>query len=239
MVDSRKSVFLVGLMVLLCLPSWAAAEQPDAPRKTGPPASSSPDEQASSKTPVTDAYRSLLAEGAGTSKKPGATEPTESTPAGDLPWSSFWILFGGAAVVAVVGWGIPHFREGKFGEPTIECEHLHSMKLAPKHQLSMVEVEGRRLLLGLSEGEMRVLTELDAPARGPTKAPESTAAWDQVLREAVSTPPDTDQGPASGRRTPTSLNARGGAATAKTSANRESDSVVCGLETLRKQRGKS
>jgi flagellar biogenesis protein FliO len=239
----------------------STADKPAADKPADPPADPSPSDEPAEDA---DAYRALLEQGAGQPVGDGEVQKP-ATPAGEVPMSSFWILFGGAGLIALGGWAYQKYRTGQTPNALVEMEHVRSMKLGTKHQLTIVEVEGRRLLLGLSDGHMQVLAELDAvPAARSSTALGSTAlsqaasrqsdedTWQAMLQEAIDSGPrpeghdglfrrtDADRSSRSTRNTRNTRSSRDEARSElrrASRANLESDSVVCGLESLKSQAG--
>jgi flagellar biogenesis protein FliO len=194
-----------------------------------------------------------------TNKAPQAPAPAEEAP---NPFGAAAVLFLGAGVVALGAWGLQKWKLGRDGFDARTMTHVQSMRLGPKHQVSVVDVQGRRFLIGLADGAITLLSEVDAaeaapkstparavgddPVRAAANMPESTMTWSSVFdeaREKLDAVAGTD-----GRVVPFSAETGGEqkvdayrkAAKARTGRGnapraRESDSVVVALEQLEKQ----
>jgi flagellar biogenesis protein FliO len=69
------------------------------------------------------------------------------------------VLFLGAGLVAAVGFVLQRRRNG--GSPAANpIRHLQSIRLGARQQVTLVEIDGRRLLLGVSDKDIRLLGDL-------------------------------------------------------------------------------
>lgn len=175
------SLFLCTALALSA--SAAFAEQPTA------------DGDASAPSPTMDA---LLAQGASDSatvssdSTANTSSPTRESN-GSSPVSLLLFAFG-AGLICVAGVGAAKYskRTPKLEEERLS--HIQSMRLGNKHQISVVEVHGQLLLLGLADGHICLLDRLDAAARteqAEASSPQSeggenlTGAWDSMFKRAV------------------------------------------------------
>ena len=105
---------------------------------------------------------------------PGKTL-SETTPS---PFQ-FLIFFGGAALLALGAWVFKRYRHEFGNGEAIPMDHLQSMQIGHKHQLSVVQVGGETLLLGVTKDNVEMLSKLtdenlgtaQPPVRDRTRAP--------------------------------------------------------------------
>lgn len=71
-----------------------------------------------------------------------------------------WVLFFGAAVVLVLGWLIQRYRNYLLPSSMQVMRHVQTMKIGSRHYVSLIEVENRRLLIGVSDGSVKLLADL-------------------------------------------------------------------------------
>ncbi len=80
---------------------------------------------------------------------------------------SFLILFASVAVVIGVLFVLKRiskrFTQG--GENSVNLKVLSKLSLAPKNHIYVVEADGKKLLLGVSEKSINTLAELSSPAQ--------------------------------------------------------------------------
>ncbi|MCA9565178.1 MAG: FliO/MopB family protein, partial [Myxococcales bacterium] len=90
-----------------------------------------------------------------------AAESAEPQPAGPPSTSSLSILFLGAGLVVIAGWVLVKRSGGGRKLPAdSQMQHLQSMRLGSKQQVSLVKVGERRLLLGVAESGITLLADL-------------------------------------------------------------------------------
>jgi hypothetical protein len=165
-----------------------------------------------------------------------ATEKSDTVKSADDPYSgSSWILFAGAGAVALMGWGATQWKRRQNDFSGNAIEQINSLTLGPKHRVSVIEVDGKRLLIGLTDGHMSVLSDLGRAEPKEDKASE--IAWKEALTAArarvfadvtaetprpVANPITENSGMFQGfERKP-----------AQPRQNRETDSVMIGLKAL-------
>lgn len=166
--------------------------------------------------------------------QPLATAEKPAAPAD--PNSSLWVLLFGAGLVAAGGFAVTKYRDRLTpGIKQKPMEHVHTMRLGTKHHVSIIEVDGRRFMLGLADEAVSLIAELDAPERPTEKTwfneeeaneeevagtniidASKYAQWESVLNRARQTTMPTER-PMRNRRV----------------ADHETDSVMAGLQALR------
>jgi len=94
------------------------------------------------------------------------------------------LILGAGAVVlvlAIVFWLLKQ-RFGAAGPAQVDCRVLATLALGPRERLAIVRVEKRRLVLGVTNGSVQCLCELD-------EAPDAPAAnaqgWSGLLAQAI------------------------------------------------------
>jgi flagellar biogenesis protein FliO len=119
---------------------------------------------------------------------PGKTL-SETTPS---PFQ-FLIFFGGAALLALGAWVFKRYRHEFGNGEAIPMDHLQSMQIGHKHQLSVVQVGGETLLLGVTKDNVEMLSKLTDENLGtaqqnPTTSPGSNSSplssWKDVIQQA-------------------------------------------------------
>ncbi len=112
-----------------------------------------------------------------------ATEKSDTVKSADDPYSgSSWILFAGAGAIALMGWGATQWKRRQNDFSGNAIEQINSLTLGPKHRVSVIEVDGKRLLIGMTDGHMSVLTDLGRAEPKEDKASE--IAWKEALTAA-------------------------------------------------------
>ncbi len=151
----------------------------------------------------------------------------EPQPAPALP-RGLWVFFFGAAGIAGLGWVLQRYKD-QLRPPSLSAiRHVQTMKLGTRHMVSLIEVGDRRLLLGLSDGSVSLLSDLGTAGvleeRRAEKAPDTRTGrqrWEEALataRVAAEEKGLFPESPEEDRR-------------------RETDSVVIGLRALEEQYG--
>jgi flagellar biosynthetic protein FliO len=105
-----------------------------------------------------------------------------------LGWESLALSFASLGVVCLVAWGALRLLAGRgFGRggPAGRAVRvLARCPLEPRRSVYVIEAAGRCLLVGVGEGPMTVLAELDAD-KLPAPAPEARLPGAQRLGELV------------------------------------------------------
>ncbi len=77
-------------------------------------------------------------------------------------WGSVWLSLASLGVVCVVAWGALRVLAGRgVGKASGAVRVLARCPLEPRRSVYVIEAGGRCLLVGVSEGPMTVLAELD------------------------------------------------------------------------------
>ena len=184
----------VSLFVFTALALGASAALAEQPAVDASKTSSAP-------SPTMEA---LLSEGAADKATTDASANAADSPAqpqksgGSSPVSLLLFAFG-AGLICIAGVGAAKYgrRTPKIADEKLE--HVQSMRLGNKHQISVVEVHGQLLLLGLADGHICLLDRLDALPREASTSEEAssspreddggedlTSAWDTMFKRAVS-----------------------------------------------------
>lgn len=80
----------------------------------------------------------------------------------DVGWGAVWLSMGSLGVVCVVAWGALRLLAGRgVGKATGAVRVLARCPLEPRRSVYVIEAGGRCLLVGVGEGPMTVLAELD------------------------------------------------------------------------------
>lgn len=146
--------------------------------------------------------------------------------------STSWIFFLGTGLIALGGWGITQWRKRQVGVDGDAIEHINSLAIGPKHRVSVIEVDGKRLLIGLSDGHITLLSDLGA-ANPQT---EESGDWREVLEatrsRVFSDAPAPEPRPPVTERSGTFERFEGRTPGVQPRKNRETDSVMIGLKAL-------
>lgn len=164
-------------------------------------------------------------------------EKTNTVKSGESPYSeSGWILFVGAGVIALAGWGATQWKRRQNDFSGNAIEQINSLALGPKHRVSVIEVDGKRLLIGMTDGHMSVLTDLGRAEPKEDKVAE--AAWKDALsaaRSRVFTDAPAEPARPSVANPPLTENSgmfQSFDRSPQPRQNRETDSVMIGLKAL-------
>jgi flagellar biosynthetic protein FliO len=110
--------------------------------------------------------------------------------AGQLPglgWSSVVLSFASLGIVCLVAWGALRLLAGRgVGKASGAVRVVARCPLEPRRSVYVVEAAGRCFLIGVGDGPMAVLAELDADrlkAEGDAKVPSTPFA--DVLARAL------------------------------------------------------
>ena len=80
----------------------------------------------------------------------------------DVGWGAVWLSMASLGVVCLVAWGALRLLAGKgLGKATGAVKVLARCPLEPRRALYVIEAGGKCLLVGVGEGPMTVLAELD------------------------------------------------------------------------------
>lgn len=183
--------------------------------------------QATPAMPQSDAADALLAK----AQDPAAPVATVKS-ADDSYAQSSWIFFFGTGLIALAGWGLTAWKKRQTSFDGNAIEHINSLALGPKHRVSVIEVDGKRLLIGLTDGHMSVLSDLGGAKS--ESAPEP-ADWREALESARSR---VFSEPVVETKTPVTEHSgmfdrfEGRTPDTRPRKNRETDSVMIGLKAL-------
>jgi len=152
-----------------------------------------------------------------TGKKPES--PMEST---------LWIFFVGTGLIAIAGFVLTQWKARQNLILGNDMQVVHSLNLSPKQRLVIVEFEGTRLLLAVSDSGIALLKTLDEEPKEPEPQSKSDL-WLAALRGTAQTNPSPKDSPQATEHSGlfAQMDARPAVKT-----NRESDSVLIGLKSL-------
>jgi flagellar biogenesis protein FliO len=117
--------------------------------------------------------------------------------AGSLPglgWSSVMLSLASLGVVCLVAWGALRLLAGRgVGKASGAVRVIARCPLEPRRSVYVVEAAGRSFLIGVGEGPMTVLAELDgdkvmAAAEAPVAGPRFVEVLARVLGKRVESP---------------------------------------------------
>jgi flagellar biosynthetic protein FliO len=108
-------------------------------------------------------------------------------------WQSVALSFASLALVCVVAWGALRLLAGRgAGRASGAIRVLARCPLEPRRSVYVIEAAGRCLLVGVGDGPMAVLAELDAAKMPPTPVPAPPRFAEilgRALRRGGSAPP--------------------------------------------------
>ena len=178
----RHLVSFFVCMALALSASAAFAEQPEPSSASAPsPTMEALLEQGSRESVTSEAEASAT------------SAPTHKSNGNSSPVSLLLFAFG-AGLICVAGVGAAKYSKRTPKLEETQLSHIQSMRLGNKHQVSVVEVHGQLLLLGLADGHICLLDRLDSAASSesataPSPQKESsenlTGAWDSMFKRAV------------------------------------------------------
>ena len=157
-----------------------------------------------------------------------ATPAQEAAAPAQDPYSeTMWIFFVGTGLIALAGFGITQWKARRHTFDDAPMHVVHSLNLSPKHRLVVVELDGKQLLLGVSDAGIHVLNANEAQQTQAPQAQEAPKAdlWLEALRQSKNLPVEPKTQEHSGLFA--QVDAR-----PQTRTNRESDSVLIGLKSL-------
>lgn len=106
----------------------------------------------------------------------GVSCPAPGAPSSGAPSSvtllGLVFLLGLGGAVAAFMW--QRRREGDHAAPGA-LRHIHSLQLGQNHQVSLIEVDGRSMVVGLTQGEIKILEASRGEAAGVMMAAQSVA----------------------------------------------------------------
>jgi flagellar biogenesis protein FliO len=108
-----------------------------------------------------------------------------------IGWSSLALSFASLGVVCLVAWGALRLLAGRgVGRATGAVRVVARCPLEPRRSVYVIEAAGRSFLIGVGDGPMSVLAELDGD-KLPKAAPAATvgARFAVVLARALGRPP--------------------------------------------------
>lgn len=154
-----------------------------------------------------------------------ATPAQEAASPVQDPYSeTMWIFFVGTGLIALAGFGITQWKARRLTFEDAPMHVVHSLNLSPKHRLVVVELDGKQLLLGVSDAGIHVLNAHEAQQTQAPQAPKADL-WLEALRQSKNLPVEPKTQEHSGLFA--QVDAR-----PQTRTNRESDSVLIGLKSL-------
>ncbi len=156
---SRRTALLTAALLALSAPAFAQ-DKPASPDELQP-------------------YRDLLAKADSPEASPAGAP---GAPAGLDPWSSFGLLFFGTALVCMGGYGVMRHQNPGLKRFDEDLHHLKTLKLGTNHQVSVVAVHGETYVLGLSQGNIQLLTKLEEPEGEPESLPAEPSVAPAPLR---------------------------------------------------------
>lgn len=115
-----------------------------------------------------------------------AEAPEGATIRGGSTTRAAAVLFLGAGLVAAVGFALQRRRNGTNASAN-PIRHLQSIRLGARQQVTLVEIDGRRLLLGVSDKDIRLLGDL---------AGQMEQSADATLRDVLDRAESAQQAPA-------------------------------------------
>jgi flagellar biosynthetic protein FliO len=117
--------------------------------------------------------------------------------AGQVPgvgWESLALSFVSLGAVCLVAWGALKLLAGRgFGKATGAIRVVARCPLEPRRSVYVIEAAGRCFLVGVGDGPMAMLAELDASALPRERAPAAPRFAD-VLAKVLGRPRDAEKG---------------------------------------------
>ena len=158
----------------------------------------------------------------------------------DMGYTATVMLFG-AGVLALAGWGVRRFYNGKQQGISSDIEVIDTISLDGGDKLSLVEVDGRRILVGRSSGAMNSLDAWPvAPASGEpvvASSPAQQTSTHSDKAQAVDAFFDSAPSDFGDQLERARQNARSEGQTAGRDGSRERDSVLVSLRALEAKHG--
>ncbi len=118
--------------------------------------------------------------------------------AGQVPgigWESFALSFASLGVVCLVAYFALKLLAGKgIGRAGGAIRVVARCPLEPRRSVYVIEAAGRCFLVGVGDGPMAVLAELDKAAL-PKDVPSATPRFSEVLARVLKRPAPRDAGP--------------------------------------------
>ena len=148
-----------------------------------------------------------------------------AAPAQDPYTETMWIFFVGTGLIALAGFGITQWKARKHTFEDAPMHVVHSLNLSPKHRLVVVELDGKQLLLGVSDAGIHVLNAHEAQTTQTAEPTPKTDLWLEALRQSKNLPVEPKTQEHSGLFAQVDTRPQ-------TRTNRESDSVLIGLKSL-------
>jgi flagellar biosynthetic protein FliO len=110
-----------------------------------------------------------------------------------IGWQSLALSLASLGVVCLVAWGALRLLAGRgFGKASGAVRILARCPLEPRRSVYVIEAAGRCLLIGVGEGPMTVLAELDGDKLPrPAVAGVPGARFAEVLARVVRPKPET------------------------------------------------
>jgi flagellar biogenesis protein FliO len=166
-----------------------------------------------------------------------------TAPAPDIGYTATVMLFG-AGVLALAGWGVRRFHLGKQKTVASDIDVVDTVTLDGGDKISLVEVDGRRVLVGRSSGHMRSLDswpvrQTDAIGADSQASAEPDAARAEAVDSFFDNAPSAFSGEFEGtlERARRSEPAPSPDTFAGRDGTRERDSVMVSLRALEQKHG--
>ena len=98
-------------------------------------------------------------------------------------YGSFYIFFLAAGLLAAFAWFYTKKMKVKVKQEDQDLKHLKSLRLGPKQHISLIQVGERRFLIGVAQGAISLLSELEA--RAAQTQPQAKEQWSHLLHDAL------------------------------------------------------
>lgn len=191
----------------------------DAPEVQAPEQAAMPEEtpealaSGANALPAPPSMQELLAQGGGPESKASMqgnasnTSGSKSSAGGSSLALGFGLFLMGGGLGAGVVMGRRKGSKASASTQTPRLKHVKSIRLSPKHQISLIETQGRQLVVGITSAQMTLLATLDdsdqdaafasAFFQGNSETPEnadkseaskaalSSSGWDELFSSAI------------------------------------------------------
>lgn len=147
--------------------------------------------------PEPPSMQQILTQGGGPESKANLSGNSVkgSVPGSSLGGSSLALGFGLFLMGAGLGAGVVMTRR-KSGvgasTQTQRLKHVKSIRLSPKHQISLIETQGRQLVVGITSAQMTLLATLDDDADDASNSALTSVLFNDSERKAEAAHPAQD-----------------------------------------------